>query len=327
MIVTRAPLRISLFGGGTDMPEFFCKQEYGAVLSFAINRYVYITLHPIYKRNGYLLKYSRTENCLNVDEIEHQIIKAVFKRYQIDGVELSVSADVPAGTGMGSSSAFTISLLLAVKTFLKLPVSAVSVAQEACDIEINVLKAPIGYQDQFASALGGINHLKFTPDGVEILKSWNEASLVNEFNQRFVLVETGNSRAANLILEEQRKNISINKDNTNGMLLKMRDMSFTASRMLEASMFEFGGMLTDSWEMKKSLAYSISNSQVESTIREGMARGATGAKLGGAGAGGFVIFSVIPGEKNSFINSMVKAGFYVDCPRVSSKGCEVIFND
>jgi D-glycero-alpha-D-manno-heptose-7-phosphate kinase len=327
MIVTRAPLRISLFGGGSDMPEFFCEQEYGAVLSFAINRYVYITLHPIYKRNGYLLKYSRTENCFNVDEIEHSIIKAVFKRYQIDGVELSVSADVPAGTGMGSSSAFTISLLLAVKTYLNLPFNALSVAQEACDIEINVLKAPIGYQDQFASALGGINHLKFAPGGVEILKSWNEDSVADEFNQRFVLVETGFSRSANLILEEQRKNISSNKDNSNGILLKMRDMSFTASKMIDASMFEFGEMLTDSWEMKKSLANSISNSQVEATIQKGMARGATGAKLGGAGAGGFVIFSVIPGEKNSFIKSMIEAGFYVDSPRVSSKGCEVILND
>jgi len=327
MILTRSPLRLSLFGGGSDMPDFFCEQEYGAVLSYAINRYVYITLHPIYKNKGYLLKYSKTESCLSIDEIEHRIIKAVFKRYQIEGVELSVSSDIPAGTGLGSSSAFTISLLLAAKTYLNIPFNAMSIAQEACDIEINVLKAPIGYQDQFASALGGINHLKFTPSGVEVLKSWSDSSVISEFNQRFVLVETGVSRSANLILEEQQKNISSNKDNLNGNLLQMREMSYTASAMIEASMFDFGQLLTHSWELKKTLAASISNSQVNATIREGMARGATGAKLAGAGAGGFVIFSVDPEGKNSFMESMAEAGFYVDCPKVSKKGCEVILND
>jgi len=327
MIVTRAPLRMSLFGGGSDMPVFFANYEYGAVLSFAINRYVYVSLHPIYKSEGYLLKYSKTERCLSIDQIEHNIIKTVFERYQIKGIELSVSADVPAGTGMGSSSAFTVSLLLAVKTYLNIPFNSMNIAREACEIEIDVLKAPIGYQDQFASALGGINHLKFSSHGTEVLKSWSETSVVNEFNQRFVLVETGSIRSANLILEEQQKNISSNRDNSNGALLQIREMSFTASAMIDASMFEFGEMLTNSWNLKKSLADSISNVQVDATINAGMERGATGAKLGGAGAGGFVIFSVNPGQKNSFIDSMEASGFYVDSPRISSKGCEVIFND
>jgi len=327
MIVVRAPLRISLFGGGTDLPGYFQNREFGTVLSYSINRFVYVGIHPLYKGRGYLLKYSRVEECLEIDEIQHPIIREVLKKYGIFGIELTVSADVPAGTGMGSSSAFTVALIAAVRRFKRFSISEFEVAREACEIEINLLGAPIGYQDQFASAIGGINQLEFKSSGVRILKSWKGQEFIEILNKSVVLAEIGNSRSANAILSDQSNRIKLNSNNINSTLDQMKELTFKAVEKIENQDFNLGPLILESWNLKKELSPMISTPEIDLRVKQGLQNGAEGVKIGGAGAGGFLIFWVNPSNQSNFREYLNDSGIHSIAPEVSEKGLEVLIDD
>ena len=160
MLITKTPLRISFVGGGSDISTFY-RIKRGSVVSMAINKYFYLSIHPNFKKNGLLLKYSKTEDIEDVNKIEHRIIREVFKKYNISNADFSSAADVPAGTGLGSSSSFTVSLLHLIHTYQNRYINQSNLAKEACNIEIDALKEPIGKQDQYGCALGGLKLIKF----------------------------------------------------------------------------------------------------------------------------------------------------------------------
>ena len=207
MIISRAPFRVSFCGGGSDIPAFYEKYE-GCVLSCSIRKYVYICLHPTFSKDTITLKYSKTEEVDNFDNIEHKYFKIMLKDYNVKGVEIASMADIPAGTGLGSSSAFTVAVLKALKAYKKKSYSAYALASEACDVEINKAGSPIGKQDQFASAFGGLNFITFHKDGkvsVEplVMPEGSEEKLQNNL----LMFYTGLKHDANIILDEQSKNI------------------------------------------------------------------------------------------------------------------------
>lgn len=324
MIVSSAPLRISLFGGGSDLPNFILNNGYGAVLSFSIESRVYTILHKLYKSSGYLLKYSKIEEVSDISEIQHPIVRRVFSKYEISGVELTVISDLPAGTGMGSSSAFTVSLLNSVHKYLHNSRDNLEIAKEACHIEINELNSPIGYQDQYASALGGFNLLKFEIIGEQprtsILKNFNNNEITMEIMSKIILVEIGNARSANAILAKQSTQLMHGASNTSLQTNKMREL---AMKYLDDAQFTYSNIVEDlnrSWNLKKSLISEISNSLVDNAFDLGIKLGADAGKLGGAGGSGFLIF-LVPEEKHeNFINEMAQRKLFCFRPVFSKEG-------
>lgn len=299
MIISRAPFRVSFCGGGSDIESFY-KRYGGCVLTCTIRKYVYICIHPSFNKNTVTLKYSKTEEVTNYDEIEHKYFRVMLKDYGIKGVEISSIADVPAGTGLGSSSAFTVATLKAFKAYQKKSYSTYVLANEACDVEINKAGSPIGKQDQFASAFGGINFITFHQDGkisVEpvIMPKGSEEKLQNNL----LLFFTGITHDANKILSEQTKNIQNMQDKIKAQL-KLCDMAKELRQHFEKGDIDYlGKILKDSWEIKKSLSSQISNNAIDDIYQRAIKAGADGGKLLGAGGGGFMLFYVKPEHQES----------------------------
>lgn len=324
MIVSSAPLRISLFGGGSDLPNFILNQKYGAVLSFTINSRVYTILHKLYKSDNYLLKYSKVEEVSTVSEIQHPIIRRIFQKYEISGVELAVISDVPAGTGMGSSSAFTVSLLNTVHKYLNISKTRIEVANEACQIEIEDLNAPIGFQDQFASALGGFNLLNFQLDSripkVSVIKNFDENNVTQKLMSNLIMVEIGSSRSANTILAKQSMELQRHNSSASIQTIKLRDI---AMRYMQDGYFTYTNVVNDlveSWRLKKRIIDEISNDEINDAYNLGMRLGAEAGKLGGAGGSGFLIFLVPERKQESFMQGMSKRNLFSFKPMFSKEG-------
>lgn len=291
MIITRTPLRISFCGGGTDLPSYYLKQP-GAVVSTATNKYVYITVNRLspYFKHGILLKYSRTELVDSVDEIQHPIIREAMKiAGVVDRVEITSMADIPAGTGLGSSSAFAVSLLHALHTFKGRYVSAGQLALEACDIEINRLGDPIGKQDQYIAAYGGICHIRFNPDETVFV---NPVICSHEtkkaLEENLLMFYTGTTRRAGEILEVQKAKTEKKME----VLGRMKDLCSDALEVLRQgrSLTMFGEILHEGWLLKRSLVDAISNDSINEYYEMARQAGAIGGKLLGAGGGGFLLF-------------------------------------
>lgn len=289
MIITRTPFRVSFCGGGSDLPEFYEKRE-GCVLSTTINKYMYISIHPFFEENKTALKYSKTEIVDNLKRIEHKIFRCVLEEYSLNGVEITSTADIPAGTGLGSSSAFTVGLLNAVNVYKGKYVSKGKLAEKACEIEIQKLKSPIGKQDQYAAAFGGLNFIRFLPSGDTIVEPvLCKKKTLKELHDNIILLYTGNIRNANIILSEQAKNMQ-NGSKIEG-LLQMCNLAEDMRTMIETgNLNSFGEILNDNWKIKKQLATGISNLAIDSLYQKALKNGAIGGKLLGAGGGGFLLF-------------------------------------
>ncbi len=289
MIITKTPFRVSFCGGGSDIADFYREHE-GCVLSTSINRYMYISIHPFFDENKTALKYSKTEIVNDLDDIQHTIFKRVLKDMGIEGVEITSTADVPSGTGLGSSSAFTVGLLHSLYCYKEKYVSKEKLAEEACDIEINRLGNPIGKQDQYAAACGGLNFITFRKDdtvGVEPIIINPETR--QELQNNICIYFTGLTHDANKILAEQKKNIS-NADKTQN-LIKMCDLARAMKKSLEEDeLSDFGKILDEGWQRKKELASGIADARIDAMYDVAMANGASGGKLLGAGGGGFLLF-------------------------------------
>lgn len=289
MIISRTPFRISFAGGGSDLPSFY-QQEMGAVLSTSINKYVYIAIHPFFDANKIQLKYSQTELVSAIDDIQHPIFKDVLRMYQLSGIDLNSIADIPSGTGLGSSSSFTVGLLNAVNAYMDSAVSANFLGRTACEIEIEHLGSPIGKQDQYAAAYGGLNFITFHPDEtVNVEKIVMNPDLKRELDNNLIMIYTGGTRSANSILEQQNEAITTKNKFENQK--RMVKLAFDLKRSLEESNIDdFGRFLHEGWVLKKSLTKMITNTLVDDIYSLGLKSGALGGKLLGAGGGGFILF-------------------------------------
>jgi D-glycero-alpha-D-manno-heptose-7-phosphate kinase len=297
VIISRTPFRISFIGGGTDLPEFYHHAR-GEVLSTTIDKYMYITVNRRFDHT-IRVSYSRTEIASTVVEIEHPIVREALRLVGIDGsIEITSIADIPAGTGMGSSSSFTVGLLNALYAYKGQYISADILARQACEIEIHRLGSPIGKQDQHVVAYGGLQHIRFNPDEtvfVDPVICTTETKRQLESN--LLLFYTGVTRAAEDILVEQKRATNSKLE----CLCKMRDLCEQAKRILTdgIDLRCFGEILHQGWLLKRALVSCISNGAIDGCYRRAREAGAIGGKLLGAGGGGFLLFYVEPQKQIS----------------------------
>ncbi len=322
MIIVQTPLRISFFGGGTDFPSFFM-EEGGCVLTSAIDKYIYVTVKERFD-NKLRIGYTQTEMVDNIDQIQHELIREALRTTGIhSGLEITTMGDIPSeGSGLGSSSTVTVGALNALYTYLGEIVSAEKLAREACSIEIDTLKKPIGIQDQYIAAYGNLRFLDFLPDGqVNIEKVLLDTESRRALNDRFLLFFTGVSRRADNILREQKENI---KDRI-PVLREMKQMVYEARKVLTNCDFDaFGLLMHESWKLKKRLAGTITNDNINDLYELARRSGATGGKITGAGGGGFLLLYV-PYEKQSAVRNALCE--LQELPfRLESDGTKVIFN-
>ncbi len=290
MILTKTPFRVSFAGGGSDLPEFY-RRKSGAVVSCTIDKAMYIAIHP-YFHDKIRIKYSRTEDVSSVAEIEHPIVRECLGLVGIErGMEIASFADVPAGTGMGSSSAFTVGLLHALYARSGAPPSAAHLALTACEIELERVKAPIGKQDQYAAAFGGLNLIRFHGDGSVEVQPLNCTVETREtISSRLMLFYIGQEREASSILTEQSRNMA-DKEKFR-RVEEMVELAVELRAVLEeGNLTSFGEILHRGWQLKRGLASGITNDVVEANYQLAREAGAEGGKLLGAGAGGFLLLS------------------------------------
>lgn len=289
MIITKTPFRVSFCGGGSDMANFYEKYG-GCVLSTSINKYCYISIHPYFNENQTLLKYSENELVDSSDQIKHRIFRQVLTDMGIHGVEISSTADIPGGTGLGSSSTFTVGLLNTLNCYKGKFVSKDKLAKLACEVEIEKLGNPIGKQDQYGAALGGLNFINFNQDGsVSHEPILMEGKTYKKLQKNLLMFYTGTTRSANTILAEQTKNIT--SDDKAKNLLKMCGLAKDMKVALENNdISSFGKILDEGWQLKKELASGIANPAIDEAYEIAMKNGALGGKLLGAGGGGFLLF-------------------------------------
>jgi D-glycero-alpha-D-manno-heptose-7-phosphate kinase len=292
MIIARSPLRISLGGGGTDLPSYY-EQHSGFLIAAAIDKYVYITLHDTFVAD-LIVKYSKLERVADASRLEHPIIREAMAMLGISGesLELTSMADIPAGTGLGSSGSFTTALLKALHAWEKNLVHPAELAEQACEIELNRLHEPIGKQDQYIAAYGGITCFNFLPGGrVEAwpLKITEETRFNLEDN--LLLFFTGYSRSASAILHDQDTKSRAADPSMMENLHLVKDLGFQSQRALETSdLNEFARLMDVHWQRKKQRYGGMSNSRIDEWYDLAMANGALGGKLIGAGGGGFLMF-------------------------------------
>ena len=288
MILTRTPLRVSFFGGGSDLPSY-CNTNRGCVLSTTIDKYMYIALcetaHP-----GIKVVYNEIEQASSLDEVKHSRVREALRQFNIHShIEISSFCEIPTkGTGLGSSSSFTVGLINALShTREKINLNKFDIAKLACDIEINTLKEPIGRQDQFAAAIGGLNFMTFQSSEVEVTPVGLNQTFLDKFQDNLMMFYTGQTRDASSVLTEQSE-----KDNF-ALLDKMSTMAMTATKMLhENSHDDVGELLHESWELKKQLAGNVSNYFIDLFYNKALKAGALGGKILGAGGGGYFLFYV-----------------------------------
>jgi len=292
MIITRAPLRISLGGGGTDLPSYYRKHG-GFLIAAAIDKYVYITVHRRFV-DGFLLKYSHLEEVATIEEIKHPIIREALRLAGVQerNLEIASMADIPAGTGLGSSGSFTTALLKALHALRKNLVLPSELAEQACCIELEKLGEPVGKQDQYIAAYGGITCFQFLSDDrvqAAPLKISEEALL--ELEDNLLLFFTGYSRAASKILQEQDAKSKASDTAMLENLHFVKELGQQSQRALETdNLYEFARLMDVHWQRKKERSAAMSNQRINDCYDFAMANGALGGKLIGAGGGGFLMF-------------------------------------
>lgn len=324
MIISRTPLRVSFVGGGSDLPSYY-RQHGGAVLSMSVQKYVYLSMHEYFERQGCILKYSEIEKPVTADDIKHRIIQQVFRDLSIDRVDFNSSADVPAGTGMGSSSAFTVGLLNLCYAYRGMYVSRAMLAEQACEIEIEKLGEPIGKQDQYGCALGGVNLIEFHTDGsvtYESVPMTNEQRQTMEGN--LVMFYLGGIRSASKLLAQQAKDTV-----DNAQAIADLQAMVEQARSLRADLCHdvdcLGPYLHEGWMRKRRLSAGISNPAVETAYQRALDAGASGGKLLGAGGSGFLLLYA-PRENHPAIAEALQ-GYEAHPVRVDTAGTTIIYSD
>jgi D-glycero-alpha-D-manno-heptose-7-phosphate kinase len=292
MIITRSPLRVSLGGGGTDLSSYY-REHGGFLIAGAIDKYVYINIHSRFV-DGFLLKYSHMEEAASIDEIRHPIIRESLQLLDIRArnLEITSMADIPAGTGLGSSGSFSTALLKALHSYKKNLIHPHELAEQACHIEIEILKEPIGKQDQYIAAYGGITCFEFSKDGSVSAAplAISEETLFN-LEDNLLLFFTGYSRSASAILKDQDDKSRLADPEMTQNLHFVKELAFSTKVALEkGDVAEFGRLMNVHWEHKKRRSSGMSNSKIDEWYECALSNGASGGKLIGAGGGGFLMF-------------------------------------
>ncbi len=305
MIISKTPMRMSFVGGGSDLASFYRKHG-GAVVSTAIDKYMYITVNNRFD-SGIRASYSQTEEVDSAHEIKHPLIRAGLNLVGIEGgIELASMADIPSrGTGLGSSSSFTVGLLHALYGYKHQYVSGEQLASESCHIEIDICGDPIGKQDQYAAAYGGLNYIRFHPDeSVSVDPIICNAETLTRLQDHILVFYTGRSRGAGELLAEQTKKTASDV-RVQETLIKMVELAADLKRELEHNNLDaFGEILHDNWVLKKTLVDGISDSELDDWYEAGRRAGALGGKLLGAGRGGFMMFFAPPERHEAIVHAL-----------------------
>jgi D-glycero-alpha-D-manno-heptose-7-phosphate kinase len=295
MIITRTPLRMSFVGGGSDIVDFY-RYEKGAVISTAIDKFVYVTINK--KFDDYIrVSYSKTEDVHAVDEIEHPLVRACLNLTEVrSGIEITSIADVPSrGTGLGSSSAFTVGLLHALHAYAGRFCDAASLGREACHIEIDICKEPIGKQDQYAAAFGGFNVIEFHPTGtVDVLPVTCAPAIMEKLQRSLIVFYTGVARSASSILKSENPDIGPPEHKRRGLNRMVQSVYEFRDVMFKGDLDAVGEILHENWTLKTSLSAAVSTAQIDEWYEKARKAGALGGKLLGAGGGGFLLFYAPP---------------------------------
>ena len=314
MIISKTPFRVSFFGGGTDYPSWV-KKHGGAVISTSIDKYCYITLRelPPFFKHKHRIVYSHVETVKEYSEIQHPAVKAIFKRFDLGhGLEMHHDGDLPARSGLGSSSSFCVGLINAINGLKGKKMNPELLANEAIYVEQKILKETVGYQDQIASAFGGFNKINFYRDGkFSVEPILIDTKRLEKLQDNLLLFFTGFSRFASEIAKEQEKNSKKNETN----LFKIRELVDDAEDILcnsKKNLDDFGSLLNESWILKRSLSSSVSNNEIDLIYKKAIKAGAIGGKILGAGGGGFILFYVPLSKKISVekaLHNLIKVPF------------------
>lgn len=312
MIVSRTPMRVSFFGGGTDYPEYFQRAR-GAVVGMAINKYIYISALRLSSAIDYRYRvsYSRIETVADASELQHPVVRGVLQHFSMtEPLDLSIMADLPARSGLGSSSAFTVGLINLVHALQKRPITKLDLARQAVFVERDLLGDNVGVQDQYHTAFGGLNRFEFTSGRTRIEPVHMTGACQAALTDSLFLVYTGVTRFASSTLEEQmQRTASRSVDQELSHLLALVDQ---AGAVLEGEdperlLSEFGTMLHEGWETKKKLSSKVSNPAIDALYASAREAGALGGKLCGAGSGGFLLILVPPEKQTTFLERMAHA--------------------
>ena len=326
MIITRSPLRVSLGGGGTDLPSYY-REHGGFLIAAAIDKYVYINIHRRFVE-GYLLKYSQMEETASIDEIRHPIIREALRHVGVPkNIEITSMADIPAGTGLGSSGSFTTALLKALHCYNMGHIAPQQLAEEACYIELDRLGEPIGKQDQFIAAYGGITCFEFV-EGKPVRAFPIKISDETLFNleDNLLLFFTGYSRSASAILREQDDRSKEHDRKMIDNLHVVKDLGYRSHAALEAGdLAEFGRLMDVHWQHKKSRSEGMSNSKIDDWYTLALSNGAIGGKVTGAGGGGFLMFYA--SDKTRLRHTMREAGLREVRFRFDFEGTKIVASD
>jgi len=329
MIITRAPLRIPLGGGGTDLPGY-CSNYGGFILSAAINKYVYINVNKPSIQDVLRVKYSKTEEVFDVAELKHDLVRESLKLLNVnDKLEISAMADVPSGTGMGSSGSFTVALLTALHSYKRVHASLKDLAEEACKIEMDILKHPSGKHDQYLAAFGGITCLEIAKDqSVKVTPIYLSHHDMDELRNNILLFYTGIRRNSCDVLREQSDGAkqsqivceTYHEIKEIGMMIK--------NTLEKGNLDDFGKLLHKHWLVKKRTSNKVSNSNIDNLYDVGIKEGALGGKLMGAGGGGFLMFycSSDGGRKSRLRKAMTAAGLKELLFDFDTDGTKVLMN-
>jgi len=324
VIITRSPLRVTLGGGGTDLPSYY-ERNGRFLISAAIDKYVYITVHETFV-DDLIVKYSRLERVPSAEHLEHPIFREAFRLLNMDGrsLEIASMADIPAGTGLGSSGSFTTALLKALHATKKDIVHPRELAEEACHIEIDLLKEEIGKQDQYIAAFGGVNSFEFRPGGAveaEALPIAKETFYTLEDN--LLLFFTGYSRSASQVLQDQNQRTLHGDKDVERNLHELKEIARkTSGALTTGDLHCFADMLSVQWEQKRRRTGTASNQDIDGWYAIGMSNGALGGKLVGAGGGGFLMFYAE--DKPRLRRAMLEAGLREVRFRFDFEGTKVV---
>ncbi|HEY3816675.1 MAG TPA: sugar kinase [Polyangiaceae bacterium] len=327
MIVSRAPVRFSLGGGGTDLPSY-AREHGGFVVAAAVDKFVNVCVARRFQ-NNIRLAYTESEIVDHVDQIRHRIFKAALKMTGIErGLELHSLADVPANTGLGSSSSFTVALLNGLHAFKREFVPAEQLAEEACRLEIDILQEPIGKQDQYIAAYGGVSAMTFHTDGsVDVERLPLKDEVIDDLEANLIIYYSGVERAASSVLKEQAKTITENKDAAVQRMHRIKELGHETKRILLAGETDtYGEMLHEHWTNKRKLASNMSGGVIDEHYEAARNAGAIGGKLMGAGGGGFFMFYVRAGDRRRVHDVLAARGLRPMRFRFDFDGARIMAN-
>lgn len=315
MIVVRAPFRLPIGGGGTDLPSYYSKYG-GYLLTAAINKYMYININTPACIRHISIKYSRTETVQRVEDIKHDLVRETLSYLDFRGsIEISSMADASAGTGLGSSGAYTVGLLKGMNALLHRNIDKETLAREACHIEMERVGEPVGKQDQYASALGGIFSMSIDNDGeVTVRELGLSRTVLSELQYRLVFFYTDVQRSASEVLGDQQKKIAADEGKAVTAMHEIKEIGKAIEQgLLKGDVGLFGKLMDEHWKIKRRLSDKMSTSKIDSWYELARKSGAIGGKIMGAGGGGFFVFCCEEGRRASLIETMERAGLtYLD---------------